>query len=99
MGVSGRYQFARAGGDDAWSYSLNFRRMIFGTVSASLTFEHRSAEGAGVYAALTWTPSDAISAQVIYGFALTDADFSGAKDRQDRGLSFRLTLRPARWIK
>jgi hemolysin activation/secretion protein len=50
-------------------------------------------------AALAWTPSDAISAQVIYGHALTNADFSGAKDRQDRGLSFRLTLRPARLVK
>jgi outer membrane usher protein len=56
MGVGGRYQFARAGNDDSWSYSLNFRRMIFGTISASVSFEHRSEEGAGVYAGLTWTP-------------------------------------------
>lgn len=49
--------------------------------------------------ALAWTPSDALSAQIIYGYALTSADFSGAKDLQDRGLSFRLTLRPARLVK
>jgi hemolysin activation/secretion protein len=55
--------------------------------------------GDGIYslgAALTWTPSDALSAQLTYGHALNKVDLSGAKDLQDRGVYFAVTVRPLR---
>ncbi|MGZ6037866.1 MAG: ShlB/FhaC/HecB family hemolysin secretion/activation protein [Phenylobacterium sp.] len=50
----------------------------------------------GVGAAVAWTPSDALSAQLTWGHALNKVDISGAKDLQDRGLYFSLTVRPLR---
>jgi len=47
-------------------------------------------------AALAWSPSEALTAQVAYGRALKKATLSGARDIQDRGLSFHLIVRPLR---
>ena len=49
---------------------------------------------ASVGVSLAWTPSDAITARVTYARALVDAVPVGTRDRQDRGIQFRLTLRP-----
>ena len=43
---------------------------------------------------VSWTPSPAINAQVSYGYALIDAPRTGSRDLQDRGISFRVTIRP-----
>jgi hemolysin activation/secretion protein len=43
---------------------------------------------------LVWTPTDAVSARITYGAALTKAEVAGKRDPQDRGLQFRVTLRP-----
>jgi hemolysin activation/secretion protein len=51
---------------------------------------------ASLGASLAWTPSDALAAQLTYGFALTTPPSTGAKDIQDRGVTFRVTVRPLR---
>jgi len=50
----------------------------------------------GIGAAIAWTPSDALSAQLTYGHALKKVDLSGNKDLQDRGVYFAVTVRPLR---
>lgn len=45
---------------------------------------------------LAWTPIDAFQARITYGEALVDAPIVGERDLQDRGVQFRLTLRPTR---
>jgi len=47
-----------------------------------------------VGASLAWTPADAISARVTYAKSLKDVEPAGERDLQDRGVSFRLTVRP-----
>ena len=57
MGIGGRYEFMRrAEEDDEWSYSVNFNKLIFDSFSANLTWQHRSIDGMGVFAGVTWTP-------------------------------------------
>lgn len=51
-------------------------------------------ELASVGAGLEWTPSDAISARITYARALIDAPQVGSRDLQDRGIQFRITVRP-----
>ena len=48
---------------------------------------------------LAWTPSDAVSARVTYGYALKDVESAGRRDIQDRGLQFRLTIHPLRMFR
>ncbi|MEP3421634.1 MAG: ShlB/FhaC/HecB family hemolysin secretion/activation protein [Erythrobacter sp.] len=43
---------------------------------------------------LSWIPSRAIEARLTYAEALVDAPLTGSRDLQDRGFSFRITLRP-----
>lgn len=43
---------------------------------------------------LAWTPSDALFARLTYGAALKEVPVSGGRDLQDRGLQFRITVRP-----
>ena len=43
---------------------------------------------------LTWQPSAALSLRVDYGHALVDAEQTGSRDLQDRGVHFRLVLHP-----
>lgn len=45
---------------------------------------------------LAWTPIDAFQAGVTYGEPLEDAPVVGERDLQDRGIQFRITLRPLR---
>ena len=45
-------------------------------------------------ASLAWTPSDAIAVQLTYAHALTDVAQTGERDMQDRGIHFRIVLRP-----
>jgi hemolysin activation/secretion protein len=52
---------------------------------------------ASLGAALAWTPSDAFAAQLTYGYALTRPPATGARNIQDEGLSFRVTVHPLRW--
>lgn len=52
--------------------------------------------GAGV--ALTWQPSDAVSLRVTYGRAVVAVDPTGTTDIQDRGVHFRFTLYPLRFL-
>jgi hemolysin activation/secretion protein len=49
---------------------------------------------AGIGLGLAWQPSDALSLRVDYGYALVDADQTGSRDLQDRGIHFRLTIHP-----
>ncbi len=49
-----------------------------------------------VGAALSWTPVDALSAQVTYGHALRSIEPPGMKDIQDQGLHVRMTVFPLR---
>ena len=49
-----------------------------------------------VGASLAWTPSDAIFARITYGHALNKIPQAGAKDLQDRGVHFRVTVYPGR---
>lgn len=49
---------------------------------------------AGVGLMLAWQPSDAISLRLDYGRALVDADQTGSRNLQDRGVHFRLVLHP-----
>jgi hemolysin activation/secretion protein len=51
-------------------------------------------ELASVGVGLEWTPSDAINARVTYAHALIDAPLVGSRDLQDRGIQFRITIRP-----
>jgi hemolysin activation/secretion protein len=43
---------------------------------------------------LAWTPADALSARITYAKALKDVESAGKRDLQDRGVSFRITVRP-----
>lgn len=43
---------------------------------------------------LAWVPSDAIFARITYGEALRDVVPGGSRDLQDRGVQFRVTIRP-----
>ena len=43
---------------------------------------------------LAWQPSDALSLRVDYGRALVDANQTGSRDLQDRGIHFRLVVHP-----
>ena len=43
---------------------------------------------------LSWVPTDALTAQVSYAYALNPAFQSGTRDYQDRGISFAVTLHP-----
>lgn len=56
----------------------------------------RSIAGAGV--SLTWNPSDAIAARLSYGLDLKKVPIAGARDLQDSGIHFRVTLYPARLL-
>lgn len=47
-----------------------------------------------VGASLAWTPADLLSARVTYAEALKAVDYAGERDLQDRGVSFRVTVRP-----
>ena len=47
-----------------------------------------------VGASLAWTPADAISARITYAKSLKDVETAGKRDLQDRGVSFRLVVRP-----
>lgn len=47
-----------------------------------------------VGASLAWTPADAIAARITYAKALKDVETAGKRDLQDRGVSFRITVRP-----
>lgn len=51
---------------------------------------------ASLGASLLWTPSDALSARVTYAKALRDVDVAGKRNLQDRGVEFRVTVRPLR---
>lgn len=51
-------------------------------------------ELASVGVGLEWVPSDAITARVSYARALIDAPLVGSRDLQDRGIQFRITIRP-----
>jgi hemolysin activation/secretion protein len=45
---------------------------------------------------LTWTPAEALSARITFAEALKDVEVPGSRDLQDRGISFRVTVRPLR---
>ena len=45
---------------------------------------------------LAWQPSDALSLRLDYGLALVDAQQTGSRDLQDRGVHVRLVLHPLR---
>jgi len=47
-----------------------------------------------VGASLAWEPMPALSARVTYGKALKHVDPAGRRDLQDRGVSFRIVVRP-----
>ena len=49
-----------------------------------------------VGASLAWTPADALSARLTYAEALKEVDAAGRRNLQDRGLQFRVTVRPLR---
>ncbi|GGC40643.1 hypothetical protein GCM10011371_30080 [Novosphingobium marinum] len=49
---------------------------------------------ASVGASLAWVPSRAIFARISYGEALRDPQLAGKRYLQDRGVQFRITLRP-----
>jgi len=51
-------------------------------------------EIASIGVTLAWTPSPAITARAIFGQTLIGAPLTGSKDLQDRGFSFRVTVRP-----
>ncbi len=73
---------------------------VSGFVDGAALRNHRAPQpGHGIYsvgASLAWTPSEALYAQVTYGQALKAASLGGKKDIQDRGVAFRLTVRPLR---
>lgn len=52
---------------------------------------------ASVGASLAWTPSDSLSARVTYAEDLNAVEVAGERDLQDRGFSFRITVRPLLW--
>jgi hemolysin activation/secretion protein len=54
--------------------------------------EPRNLASLGV--SLAWTPSDALFARLTYAKALRSAPVTGERDMQDRGLEFRVTVRP-----
>jgi hemolysin activation/secretion protein len=49
---------------------------------------------ASVGVSLAWVPSDAIFARITYAEALEDPLLVGSRDLQDRGIQFRITVRP-----
>ncbi|MDA7788083.1 hypothetical protein N8940_02495 [Sphingomonadaceae bacterium] len=49
---------------------------------------------ASIGASLAWMPSSAINARITYGEALVSVPLTGSRDLQDRGVSFRITIRP-----
>ncbi len=48
---------------------------------------------------LTWTPSDAMSARITYGYALKSVEVAGKRDLQDHGVQARLTIYPLRMLR
>ncbi|MBS0334473.1 MAG: ShlB/FhaC/HecB family hemolysin secretion/activation protein, partial [Proteobacteria bacterium] len=53
---------------------------------------------ASVGVSLAWTPSDALFAKLTYAKSLRDAPTVGQRDLQDRGVEFRVTVRPVAWL-
>jgi hemolysin activation/secretion protein len=83
-----------AGGFDWGAFSLT----AF-TDAAALRNYRPPQPGDAIYsvgAAIAWTPSDALSAQLTWGVPLNKVSLAGAKDLQDRGVYFAVTLRPLR---
>lgn len=60
--------------------------------NADSAFQPLPGEIASIGAALAWTPSDFLTARIVYGQALMGALVSGSRDIQDDGLSFALSL-------
>ena len=56
-------------------------------------------ELASIGATLSWRPSPAIDARLIYGEALIDVPLTGTRDLQDRGISFSVVVRPLEWFR
>jgi len=56
-------------------------------------------ELASIGATLSWQPSPAIDARLIYGEALIDVPITGSTDLQDRGFSFQVVVRPLEWVR
>ena len=50
-----------------------------------------------VGASLAWAPADLLSARVTYAEALKAVEAPGDRDLQDRGFSFRVTVRPLKF--
>ncbi|WP_327463192.1 ShlB/FhaC/HecB family hemolysin secretion/activation protein [Sphingomonas sp.] len=48
----------------------------------------------GIGASLLWTPSEALTARIIYGEALKSVPVVGRRDLQDKGVQFMVTVRP-----
>lgn len=86
MGVGGRYQFSRVFSTaDDWSYSMNFSKTIYDTISANVNVQHDSDDGAGVFMALTWTPAASrhtVSTSVDTVTQTRDVNWSWRDDRR-----------------
>jgi hemolysin activation/secretion protein len=54
--------------------------------------EPQNIASAGVGA--SWTPSPSVNARIAYGVPFIDAPQPGKRDLQDRGVHFRVTVRP-----
>ncbi len=84
----------RDGGGFDWRSAFSLTGFVDG---AQLRNYRPPQPGDGIYslgAALAWTPSDALSAQLTWGHALNKVDLSGNRDLQDRGVYFSVTVRP-----
>ena len=73
---------------------------VSGFVDGALMKNHRAPQPEhriySVGASLAWTPADALSARITYAQDLRDVDVPGRRDLQDRGVQFRVTVRPLR---
>jgi hemolysin activation/secretion protein len=89
-------------GEPSGDGDLHWGRFMASVFADAATFENVDSPdpdqdfiaSAGI--ALSWNPSEAISASVAFGVPLVDVPLSGGRDLQDRGFHFRIVVHPLR---
>ena len=95
LNLSGRRSAARAFDWGAFSVAAFADGALMRNASVPQP-QHRIAS---IGTSLGWTPNDAISARITYGYALKHVDVAGKRDVQDHGVQARVTIYPLRMLR
>lgn len=85
-GVGGRYRFMRGDAKDDWSYGATFSKTVSRSITLNVTGERRSADGAGVFANIVWTPPQSRHSYSAAADTLTRTESVEWRYHQDRAL-------------